>query len=141
MSEQKVNLNTATVEELTQLPGIGPAVAERIITYRDTVHPFEEPVEITTVPGVSEKMYHAIADQLTVGESGESREIEEIEKVEGVDVTSPESAPTEQALAQPEPVEPEPKRDRTAQPGAFSCKLSAFFQGERPRNITATRSY
>ena len=109
MSEQKVNLNTATVEELTQLPGIGPAVAERIITYRDTVHTFEEPVEITTVPGVSEKMYHAIADRLTVGESGESREIEEIEQVEEVDVTIPESAPTEQVLAQPEPAEPEPE--------------------------------
>lgn len=106
MTEQKVNLNTATVEELTQLPGIGPAVAERIITYRDTVHPFEEPVEITTVPGVSEKMYHAIADQLTVGESAE---INEMEKVKEMDVTIPESAPTEQVLAQPEPAEPEPQ--------------------------------
>ncbi len=116
MMEQKVNLNTATVEELTQLPGIGPAVAERIITYRDTVHPFEEPVEITTVPGVSEKMYHAIADRLTVGEGGESREIEEIEKVK-VDVTIPESAPTKQVLAQPEPpAEPKPEPEPESEP-------------------------
>ena len=46
MNEQKVNLNTATAKELVQLPGIGPTLAVRIITYRETVHPFEEPIEI-----------------------------------------------------------------------------------------------
>ncbi len=121
MTEQKINLNTATVEELTQLPGIGPTLAERIVTYRDTVHPFEEPVEITAVPGVSEKMYRAIADRLTVGELailesemvGESEEIKKIEEeVKEMDATIPESTPTEQALAKPAPpAEPEPEAE------------------------------
>ena len=118
MTEQKINLNTATVEELTQLPGIGPTLAERIVTYRDTVHPFEEPVEITAVPDVSEKMYRAIADRLTVGEPTilesevveESAESKEIEEVKEMDTTIPESVPTEQILAQPTPpAEPEPE--------------------------------
>ncbi len=66
MENRIVDLNTASVEELTSLPGIGPALAERIIRYRETVHPFEEPVEITAVPGISERMYRAFADRLTV---------------------------------------------------------------------------
>jgi len=60
-----VDLNRATAEELQAISGIGPTLAERIITYRETVHPFEEPVEITAVPGISEKTYRAIADHLT----------------------------------------------------------------------------
>ena len=62
----KINLNTTTVEELAQLPNIGPKLAKRIIEYRDAVRPFENPVEITAVPGISEQMYQAIADRLTV---------------------------------------------------------------------------
>ncbi len=61
-----VDLNRATMEELRAVPGIGPALAERIVTYRDTVHSFQESIEITAVPGISEKTYRAIADYLTV---------------------------------------------------------------------------
>lgn len=123
---EKINLNTATAGDLYQLPGIGPTLAVRIITYRETVRPFEEPIEITAVPGISEKMYCAIADRLTVGEPAnlESeivRESEGIEEVEEMDATipraeprekAPEPAQTEQALAKPSPAaapEPEPR--------------------------------
>lgn len=115
MIEQKVDLNTATVEELAQLPGIGPALAGRIITYRDTVHPFQEPVEITAVPGVSEKIYQAIADRLTVGESEAIKEIKGIEEIEEtvdakeMGTTTPEPAPIEQTLSKlAPPAEPKP---------------------------------
>lgn len=66
MTEQMTNLNTATAEELAQLPGIGSALADRIITYRSDVARFGEPPEITAVPGVGEATYRAIADRLTV---------------------------------------------------------------------------
>lgn len=66
MAEQKMDLNAATVEELTQLPGIGPALAERIVEYRETVHPFEDPLQVTAVSGVGERTYGTIADRLTV---------------------------------------------------------------------------
>ena len=122
MPEQKVNLNTATVEELAQLPGIGLKLARRIVAYRDGVRPFQEPVGITAVPGISEKAYRAIADQLTVGEPAtlepeQVEETEETEETEEMEVTilqpeprdkAPEPASTEGTLvAKPEP-EPEP---------------------------------
>ncbi len=62
----KIDLNTATVDELRQLPGIGEALAARIVNYREEIRPFEEPVEITAVRGISESMYANIADRLTV---------------------------------------------------------------------------
>lgn len=66
MAEQRINLNAATAEELTQLPGIGPVLAQRILTYRDTVHPFQEPGEITAVSGIGERGYRTMADRLAV---------------------------------------------------------------------------
>ncbi len=66
MTEEKTDLNTATAEELRQLPGIGPALAERIITYRSTAEGFQEPAEITAVPGIGERTYETIADRLAV---------------------------------------------------------------------------
>jgi len=62
-----VNLNTATAEELSRLPGIGAKLAKRIVAYRTKVHPFREPAEINQVRGVSAALYAGIADLLTVG--------------------------------------------------------------------------
>ena len=62
----KVDLNTATVEELRQLPGIGDALAARIVDYRAEVGPFGYPAEITAVAGVSEATYARLADRLSV---------------------------------------------------------------------------
>ncbi len=66
MAEQRINLNTATAEELMQLPGIGSVLAQRIVTYRDTVHPYDEPAGIMAVSGIGEMGYREIADRLTV---------------------------------------------------------------------------
>jgi competence ComEA-like helix-hairpin-helix protein len=63
----KIDLNTASVEELQQLPGIGEVLAGRIVSHRDEVQPFREPAEIMDVPGISETIYAVIADRLTVG--------------------------------------------------------------------------
>ncbi|MCP4421005.1 MAG: hypothetical protein GY805_30715 [Chloroflexi bacterium] len=65
MSE-KININIADAETLTTISGIGPALAQRIIEYRETVHPFEEVIELAAVPGVSEKMVRGFADWVTV---------------------------------------------------------------------------
>jgi competence ComEA-like helix-hairpin-helix protein len=106
MSEQMVNLNTATANELVQLPGIGPTLAVRIITYRETVHPFEEPIEVTAVPGISDKMYCAIEDRLTVEGPAvwESEQVEEAQVIEDVDVSALGVGPADE-IFEPAPVE------------------------------------
>lgn len=75
-----VDLNTATVSELQELPGIGPALAERIVDYRSEVQPFQDPADITAVTGISEATYAEIADRLTASpvEAPQAGEPEEL---------------------------------------------------------------
>ena len=47
-----VSLNSATPEELDALPGIGPALAQQIITYRETQGPFTSVDQLGDVPGI-----------------------------------------------------------------------------------------
>jgi len=63
----RVNINTATKEELETLPGIGPALAQRIIDYRQQHGPFETPADIMDVSGIGEKKFNAIRDMITTG--------------------------------------------------------------------------
>lgn len=56
----KVNLNTATKNELMSLEGIGDKMAERIIKYRAENGGFSSPQQIKNVQGIGEKMYEEI---------------------------------------------------------------------------------
>jgi len=60
-----ISINTAGVEELTSLPGIGPVLAERIRTYIEENGPFKSKKEITLVKGVGDKLYARIQDLVT----------------------------------------------------------------------------
>ncbi len=64
--KQCVNLNTATAEELERLPGIGEAMARKVIEYREQNGPFRRPEEIIIIDGFSERKYRAIADVVCV---------------------------------------------------------------------------
>jgi len=63
---EKVNLNTATVEQLTALPGVGPTLAARIVEHREKAGPFGAPQELMNVKGIGEKNYEKIEQWLTV---------------------------------------------------------------------------
>lgn len=62
-----VNINTADVDTLTALPGIGQVLAERIVAYRRQNGPFRVIEEITKVEGIGEKKAEAILELITVG--------------------------------------------------------------------------
>ena len=66
MAAEKINLNTATLEELMTLERIGPKYAQRIIDYRETNGPFEKIEDIMKVKGIGPKTFEANKDRITV---------------------------------------------------------------------------
>lgn len=66
MAAEKINLNTATLEELMTLERIGPKYAQRIIDYRETHGPFEKIEDIIKVKGIGPKTFDANKDVITV---------------------------------------------------------------------------
>ncbi len=62
----KVNINTASLEELDQLPGIGSAIAQRIIDYRSEHGEFKKVEDIQEVKGIGDAKFNEIKDDITV---------------------------------------------------------------------------
>jgi competence protein ComEA len=63
---EKININTATAEEIAQLKNIGTAYAMRIVEYRQENGPFEKPEDILKVKGIGEKTYELNKDKIIV---------------------------------------------------------------------------
>ena len=62
----KINVNTATVEQLETVKGIGPKTAEDIITYREKHGNFKNINDLVEVKGIGEKKVENLANELTV---------------------------------------------------------------------------
>ena len=62
----RINLNTATVEELQTLPGIGPVLAQRILDYRDAFGPFTVKEQLMDVEGIGPTRYERLQDFITI---------------------------------------------------------------------------
>ena len=67
----KVNVNTASAEQLTVLPGVGPKLAARIVETRQKSGGFKSTQELMNVQGIGEKNFLKLKPQLTVGASGQ----------------------------------------------------------------------
>jgi len=66
----RININTATIQELESLPKIGPSIAQTIIDYRTRNGPFQEIDDITKVKGIGDATFAQIKDMITVGDWG-----------------------------------------------------------------------
>jgi competence protein ComEA len=61
-----ININTATVQQLDTLPGIGPVTAQSIVTYRLQNGPFQQIEDIMNVPGIGPATFDRIRTLITV---------------------------------------------------------------------------
>jgi comEA protein len=62
----KININTATAEELETLPQIGATRAARIVEYRESYGPFQTIEEIKNVSGIGEVIFSELKDLIEV---------------------------------------------------------------------------
>lgn len=68
---ERVNINTASLDELCAIPGIGETRAADIIAYRETHGAFLSTADIMLVEGIGEGIYDNISDYITTGEETE----------------------------------------------------------------------
>ncbi|MBA2525329.1 MAG: helix-hairpin-helix domain-containing protein [Pyrinomonadaceae bacterium] len=61
-----MNLNTASVGQLERLPGVGPVLAERIITYRNENGRFRRPEHLMMVRGISDRKFRELRSMVRV---------------------------------------------------------------------------
>ena len=62
---KRLNINTATAEELERLPGVGPIMAARIIQHRQTYGPFRRAEHLIAVRGLSDRRFRVISALVT----------------------------------------------------------------------------
>jgi competence protein ComEA len=63
---QRININTASANELETLPGIGKGLAARIIEHREKWGAFRRPEHLITVRGISDKRFRGLRDLIKV---------------------------------------------------------------------------
>ncbi|MDK2562822.1 helix-hairpin-helix domain-containing protein [Romboutsia sedimentorum] len=64
--DSKININTANIQELDELPGVGEATANKIISYRDEKGKFNNIEEIKNVNGIGDKKYEDIKEMINI---------------------------------------------------------------------------
>jgi competence protein ComEA len=63
---EKVDINTATREQLMTLTGVGESYADRIIEHRENIGKFKKPEDITQVKGIGEKTFEINKERIVV---------------------------------------------------------------------------
>ena len=68
-----LDLNTATVEELQKLPGIGPTTAKAIVRFREKSGPFRRVEDLLAIRGISKRRLETLRPSVTVGPTASSK--------------------------------------------------------------------
>jgi competence protein ComEA len=66
LAQHSIELNSATVDELQKLPGVGPAIAQRIVAYRKEHGDFSKPDDVSSVRGIGPRTLERIRVYLVV---------------------------------------------------------------------------
>lgn len=66
VDDGRVHVNQATVDELEELPGVGPVLAQRIAAHRDQYGPFDAVEDMLDVPGIGEAKLAAMRDVVAI---------------------------------------------------------------------------
>lgn len=64
--DSKINLNSATAEQLDEIDGIGPVLAERIVDYRKTKGSFSSVDQLREIEGIGEKKFARLKDRVSL---------------------------------------------------------------------------
>jgi competence protein ComEA len=62
-----VDLNSATAEQLQQVPGIGPGTAKAIVNFRQKSGPFQKVEDLLAIKGISKTRFEKMRPYLTIG--------------------------------------------------------------------------
>ncbi|MBI2057729.1 MAG: helix-hairpin-helix domain-containing protein [Candidatus Yanofskybacteria bacterium] len=62
----KININTASSQELEKITGVGPVIAQRIIDYRNKNGPFQKIEDIKNVNGIGDLKFEKMKDEITI---------------------------------------------------------------------------
>jgi len=68
-----IDINRATVEDFSKLPGIGPKLAQRIVAFREKHGPFRRVEDLLAIRGIGHKKWKKIRPYLRVGTDSEAR--------------------------------------------------------------------
>jgi len=66
-ASHSVDLNTATADELQQVPGIGPSTAKAIVNFRQKSGPFQKVEDLLAIKGISKARFEKMRPYLTIG--------------------------------------------------------------------------
>lgn len=61
-----ININSASIDQLKELPGIGDVLAQRIVTYREINGPYQTVEDLVNVEGISESLVESLRPLITV---------------------------------------------------------------------------
>lgn len=66
-ADDRIELNSASFNDLTSLPGIGPTIAQRILDYREQIGGFRDVSQLLDVPGIGQKRFERLLPFITLG--------------------------------------------------------------------------